>query len=315
MTNKARPQTSNSFWLVHAALLSVQLSFGGFHVFAKYLLRYMHPLALAGIRILIAMPILLVTAYAVERTLPKLRDLPHLALLGFLGVFANQVLFILGLNYTTATNAAIFMPSIPVFAAGVAVLLRVEKMSVGRMIGILLAVGGAVAMLDFSNVTFGRGPFFGNILMLFNCLSYAAFLVLQRPILKRLPPLTVIAWAFVFGFIFILPVSAGKLITIDTSVLPDLGWVGLVYVILLPTVYSYAANTWAIRRSTPTLAATYTTLQPVATATLAAFFLGEMAGWRQAVGFVLIMGGLAVVSRAMKKTSAANAKIAASEKQ
>ena len=41
-----------------------------------------------------------------------------LALLGFLGVFANQLLFIHGLEHTTATNASILMPSIPVFAVG-----------------------------------------------------------------------------------------------------------------------------------------------------------------------------------------------------
>ena len=68
-------------------------------------------------RITVSAPLLLLLARCVDNTWPSLRDHAYLALLGFLGVYANQVLFILGLKQTTATNAAILMPSIPVFAA------------------------------------------------------------------------------------------------------------------------------------------------------------------------------------------------------
>ena len=282
---------------VYGALLFVQLSFGLFHVFAKYIIGYIEPLALAGFRVLCAAPALLLLAWLVDRTLPRLRDLPDLALLGILGIFFNQVLFILGLNYTTATNAAIFMPSIPVFAAGAAILLGVEKLSLQRIFGIGLAVAGALVMLDVSDFSLKPGPFFGNLLILVNCCSYSLFLVLQRPILNRIPPLTVVAWAFLFGGIGVAAVSAPSLARVQPSAVPTLVWVGIVYVILFPTILSYTANTWAIRHSTPTLSATFTTLQPVITATLATLFLGEIAGWRQGAGFLLIVAGLVAVSR------------------
>src|SRR5437763_10385444 len=91
---------------VHLTLLLVQLSFGGFHVVAKALLSHLSPLALAAIRVGFATPILLALAWHRDRVLPGRRDLPILALLGGLGVFANQLLFITGLKHTTATNAA-----------------------------------------------------------------------------------------------------------------------------------------------------------------------------------------------------------------
>ena len=281
---------------LHAVLLAVQVSFGGFHVFAKYIIGYIPPLALVGLRVLCATPALLLIAWLVDRKLPRLRDLPYLALLGLLGIFINQVLFILGLQYTTATNAAIFMPSIPVFTAAAAIVLGVEQLSGRRLAGIFLAVAGAMVMLDFSNISLGKGPFFGNLLIMLNCLSYAMFLVLQRPILKRLPPLTVIAWSFFFGSILITTVSLPTMAATDFSAMPKTVWWGVAFVVLLPTIFCYAANTWSIRRSTPTLAAAYTTLQPIFTATFAMLFLGEKAGWRQAAGFVLIATGLAVVS-------------------
>ena len=108
---------------VHLTLLLVQTAFGGFHVVAKAVLAHLPPLALAGLRVGLATPLLVLLAWRHDRVLPGRRDLPLLVLLGGLGVFANQILFINGLRFTTAINASILMPSLPVFAAAAAALL------------------------------------------------------------------------------------------------------------------------------------------------------------------------------------------------
>lgn len=283
-------------WRVLAVLFLVQVAFSGFHTFGKYVLGEVHPLALASLRVTIATPLLLVIAWMADRSLPKLKDMPYLALLGFLGVFVNQLFFILGLNYTTATNAAIFMPSIPVFAAAGAAFFRIEQMTPNRIAGVILAVAGALVMLDFSKVTFGSGPFFGNLLIITNCCSYGLFLVFQRPILKRLGPMTVIAWSFLFGGIGVVTVGWQNLLAVEFSALGTYTLIGLAYIVLIPTTFAYAANTWAVRHSSPTITATFTTFQPVATALLASLFLAESFGARQVGGFVFIVAGLMVVN-------------------
>ena len=63
------------------------------------------------------MPLLLLLALSVDRSIPPARDLARFAVLGFLGIFANQLLYVFGLQLTSAINAAILMPSIPVFVA------------------------------------------------------------------------------------------------------------------------------------------------------------------------------------------------------
>src|SRR5687768_5495967 len=90
---------------VHTALLLVQLAFGGFHVVAKALLTGMAPMLVVGLRVLIATPLLVAIAWRRDHTLPSARDWAWLALLGSLGVTANQILFIEGLQHTTASNA------------------------------------------------------------------------------------------------------------------------------------------------------------------------------------------------------------------
>lgn len=285
-------------WEVHAGLLFVQLTFGGFHVVAKAVLAHVHPLALAGLRVAVATPLLLVLAWQRERVLPRGRDLPLLALLGLLGVFSNQLLFILGLRWTAATNAGLFMPSIPVFAAGIAILSGVERPGWRRLLGIALAVAGALVMLEPGRFQSGGRLLWGNLLILANCLSYATFLVLMRRVLARLPVITVIAWSFLFGGVGVLAVTHRWLAGLLTARLEPAVWLGLLYIVLVPTTLNYLINTWAVARSTPSLVAAYTTLQPLAAGSLAALFLGERLGWPQALGGFLIAAGLWRVSTA-----------------
>jgi drug/metabolite transporter (DMT)-like permease len=282
-------------------LLAVQLIFGGFHVVGKAVLGELEPLALAGLRVVLATPLLAALAWRHDRVLPARRDLPRLALLGLLGIAANQVLFVIGLKYTTAINASILIPSIPVFTVAAAAVLGIERIGRRRLLGVALSVAGALVLVNPLRFAAGGGTALGNGLILVNCLCYALFLVLQRPILKRLPWRTVIAASFVFGGAGVLVVSVPDLAALDPAAVSTGTWIGVAYIALLSTALAYAINTWAVRRSSPALVAAYGTLQPLATAALAATFLGETFGMAEAAGFALIVAGLWLVSRTAAK--------------
>ena len=282
---------------VHWALIAVQLSFSGFHVFGKVVLQSVEPLAVACLRVLVATPILFLLAARHGPLRVPRRELSYLALLGLLGVFANQVLFITGLRLTTATNAAILMPAIPVFAAGIAVAAGIERLGWRRLTGVALAVAGALVLLRPRRFSLGDDAILGNLLILANCLSYAAFLVLQRPVVERLPWRTVLAWSFLFGGLGVLAIGGSTLAALEPTAVPREAWAGLLYILVFPTALGYSLNTWAIRRSSPTLAAAYVTAQPLTTALLAVLLLAERPGWREAAGFLAIAAGLTLVSR------------------
>lgn len=285
---------------VHLTLLLVQLAFGGFHVVAKAALSDLTPMALAAIRVGAAAPILAVLAWRRDRFIPSWRDLPILVLLGGLGIFANQVLFITGLKFTTATNAAILMISLPVFAVAAAATLGIERLNRARVVGILLSVAGALVMVNPLRFSHDRDGAVGNLMILANSLCYALFLVLQRPVLARIPWRTVIAASFLFGGAGVLAVAWPALAALDPATVPTGTWLGVLYIIAFPTVFAYAANTWAVRRSSAGLVAAYSTLQPLVAASLAAAFLGERLGWAEALGFLLILAGLWRVNSASR---------------
>jgi drug/metabolite transporter (DMT)-like permease len=281
---------------VHATLLLVQLAFGGFHVVAKAVLGALPPLALAGLRVAAATPFLVLLAWRHDRVLPARRDLPRLALLGALGVTANQIFFITGLRSTTAINAAILQPSLPVFAAAAAAALGIERIGGRRALGIALSVAGSLVVVNPLRLSADGKAVTGNLLILLNCLCYALFLVLQRPLLERIPWRTLIAWSFVFGGGAVVLLALPTLARLDYAAVPAGAWWGGAYIVALATIFAYSANTWAVRRSSPALVAAYSTLQPLVAAALAAAFLGERFGRVEAVGFALIAAGLWLVS-------------------
>jgi drug/metabolite transporter (DMT)-like permease len=300
----AIPPAPAPAWRVHLTLILVQVAFGGFHVVAKAVLSDLAPLALAAIRVGVATPVLMALAWRRDRFLPARRDLPMLALLGGLGVFANQVLFITGLKFTTATNAGILMTSVPVFAAGAAALMGIERINLHRLIGISLSVAGALVLVNPFRFTAGRSGALGNGLILCNGLCYALFLVLQRPVLTRIPWRTVTAAAFFFGGLGVLAVALPSLLALDPARVGTGAWLGVGYIIVFPTIFAYAASTWAIRRSSPALVAAYTTLQPLVASTLAVAFLHEPFGWEEGAGLALIAAGLWEASKTAQPKSA-----------
>lgn len=228
------PPSPAPAWRVHLTLILVQVAFGGFHVVAKAVLGSLSPLALAAIRVGVATPVLMALAWRRDRFLPARRDLPMLALLGGLGVLANQVLFITGLKFTTATNAGILMTSIPVFAAGAAALLGIERITVHRLVGIVLSVAGALVLVSPFRFSAGRSGALGNGLILCNGLCYALFLVLQRPVLTRIPWRTVTAAAFFFGSLGVLAVALPALLALDPARVGTGAWLGVAYIIVFP---------------------------------------------------------------------------------
>lgn len=280
---------------VLATLLFVQVAFSTLHVVGKVVLAELAPLALAGTRVAIATPLLLLLAWRHDRFVPARSDWPRLALLGVLGIFANQTLYLLGLRYTTATSSAILMPSIPVFTAAVAALLGIERVAGRRLAGIVAAAAGALVLLDPTRLETSPEATLGNLMILGNCLCYSFFLVLQRPLFERIPWRTLIAGSFLFGSLATLPVAAPSLAVADWAGLSRGALAGILYIGVVPTALNFALATWAVRRSSPAVVAAFTTLQPLFTGTLAAFTLGEGLRPNQAVGFVLIVAGLFLV--------------------
>jgi drug/metabolite transporter (DMT)-like permease len=221
-------------------------------------------------------------------------DLRSLALMGLLGVAANQSLFLLGLRHTTAINATILVTTVPVFTVLGSLLFRREAPSTAKILGILLAGSAAVYLIGPDRVSLAPGLALGNAMIVVAMMAYAAYLVHVRRMLDRYPAVTVSYYVMLFGALGVLPVGLYGLHSLGP--VQASSWLLVGYIVLFPTILAYFLNIWALKRASSNLVAGFTYLQPVFTAAVAPLLLeGERVTPRAAIAALGIFAGLALV--------------------
>ncbi len=311
----ASPSPSRS-WRTHLALLVVQFAFGSQAVEGKLAMlpraaggAGLEPEAIAMARMIGAAVFFQVLEWVLRKRArgskrgrgsgsgrgsgepAPLTPRDHVVLFGLsvLGISINQTLFLLGLRMTAPVSAALLSVTIPVFTAVLAVGARQERVSVRLVIGLVLALTGALALTGVTHVDRGA------TLVLVNSLSYALYLVLGRRVIQRLGALTVICWIFTWGALSFLPIGLVPLIAALRDLSPLGAWL-LAYILVVPTIIAYLANAWALGRSSATLVTIYIYLQPLIAGALAYVQLGQPVASKALLAGVLILSGVTVVA-------------------
>lgn len=272
------------------ALGFVQVFFGLFPIFGKWAFVGFEPRAVAGWRIVCAALAMGSVAFAIHgrRMWTGWGDLARLQVYSLLGVVANMVLFLEGLERSTAVNAGLIMPTIPIFTFAIAVALKKEPFLPMRGLGIAVAFGGAMLLLVPRGADLDPSHRVGNLLMVTNAFCYSVYLVLLRPLLGRHPPLVVAAWTFLLAAWTIPFVSAGADWRPEGVELRS--WLSLGYVVVFPTIVAYLMNLYALARVSSSTTATWVFVQPLIATTGGVLLLGE------ALPSVLIGAAAAILS-------------------
>ena len=147
--------------LPHLALVWVQCAYGLWNVLGRDVFErgpIFKPLAFALGRQGLSTAVFVALAMSIDGwRLPRRRDAGVFFSLGMCGVFVAQVLYVYGLRYTTATNAAVLQPFVPVLATIIGLIFQMEDYGSGtalrrRLIGVALAATGALVIV----LGFGR---------------------------------------------------------------------------------------------------------------------------------------------------------------
>ena len=285
-------------WATHAALLLVQFAFASQAVEAKVAMlprsqggEEIFPEALAMIRMLGGALFFQAIARLRGTQRVAITRGDHLRLVGLsvIGIALNQTLFLLGLRWTSPFSTSLLGATIPVFAAGLAVIFGKERLRLRTVIGLALAIAGVLSLIGIGSIDRGA------ILVALNSLSYAAYVVLSRDVVVRVGALRAVSWIFTYAAILFAPFGMRAMLT-QLPVLTGRGWVFVLYILALPTIVAYLLNAWALRRSSATMVTVYIYLQPLIAAVLAWAQLGYGISKRAWLAAVLILIGLGVVA-------------------
>ncbi len=283
----------------HLALLAVQIMFGTWPIVGKIALRSLPSAGLVSLRLVgAAAAFVVVGRFAVRSPINGTGDYLRLALYGLMGVVLNQLLFTKGLSLSTAINATLLGTAIPVFTLLVGVVINRERPSLRTTLGVAVAAGGVIYLINPWNADFSSDKTLGNLLLIANTAFYGAYIALSQDVLRRYGALTVMTWVFLFGALGTLPLGTYYLAQTPTENYSVSLWLAVLYIIIVPTVGAYYLNAWALERVTPSTVAAYIYLQPLIAAVLAPLLLGESERWgvRTAIAAALIFAGVALVT-------------------
>ncbi len=289
----ALPLSSKKLY-AHAALFAVALIYGLNYSIAKDVMEgYVAPSGFILIRALGATSLFWLLSAFLHREKLAQKDLLRVALGGALGVAINQLFFFNGLHLTTPISASVIMTTNPIMVLILSTIALRVPLSPARIIGIALGMSGALFLItrggDLSSL-FTSDAALGNLFILINALSYAAYLVTVKPLMGRYKALTVIKWVFLFGTLYVLPFGYTQLAAVDWGNMPPfIAW-EIVFVVVCTTFLAYLLNIYALKTVSSTTVSFYIYLQPLV-ATLAALALGK-----DQLSFVLLISAALIFS-------------------
>ncbi|MEO6903600.1 MAG: DMT family transporter [Bacteroidia bacterium] len=293
----------NNRFKAHLAILFANFIYGANYSIAKEAMpAYIQPFAFVFLRVSGALILFwMVGTFFIKEKVDK-KDFPRLALLGIFGVAINQLLFLKGLSLTTPINASIIMISNPIVVLILAAIALKEKIAANKVIGIALGIVGALLLLLFNKTfSFGSATIKGDLMILINAVSWAFYIVLVKPLLKKYNTFTIVKWVFLFGFFYILPFSYPEIKAVNWAGITPTIWWCIFFVVIVTTFIAYLLNTYALRALSPSVVSIYIYLQPFLATVIAVIFGKDELDLRKVFSALLIITGVYLVSMPVKR--------------
>lgn len=232
---------------------------------------------------------------------PKIerKDIGLLCLASLFGIVFNLFLFILGLSYTTPTNASIIVSMTPIFTMIMAAIFLREPLTFKKAIGVICGLSGALILI-FTKPGIGNLPAKNNSLGIIFCLissvSYALYLTLFSKVIKRNNPINIMKWMFLTSTIVLLPITWSSVTSFNYASLSINTWLEIVYVVVMATFINYLFIPIAQARLRPTILSMYNYVQPVVTTIISIILLMDVLNIYKIIAALLIFSGVYIVT-------------------
>ena len=293
--------TSSSSYPYHLRLLGMAVIWGASWPWGRVVAQSMPPLTGAALRFLLAGIALLVWLLSAQGTAP-LRRLSGSQWLGLSaaaasGICAYAVFFMYGLQSVAAGRASVVVALNTEITLLLAAWLFRERLNLGIVLGMLLAVSGALTAITQGHPLqiFNGGMGQGELLLLGCVVSWSAYTLLGRKVLKGIDALTATTVAAVLGSLMLLLAAAGIEGVAgwqQVFVAPLKAWVSIAALAFGATTLSYSWYFRGVQHLGVGVAAAYIVLVPIFGILSSALMLGEPLHASLAWGGLLAAGGM-----------------------
>lgn len=221
---------------------------------------------------------------------------PRLIMSAFLNITTWVLMMGFALTILPASEAAIIAYTSPIWTVLLAAVFLGERLTVVRVIAVVGAFAGIIALLGGSTAQANIAKLPGYALALATAVTYALGTIFLKRFPVGLPPLTSASWQLGLGC---LPVALLGLLfeRPDIAVLSIIGWSTIAYNIIIQQCVGYACWLAALHRLPASVAAIGTMFVPIIGVLASAYALGEPLGPAQIAALVFTVGSVLLAVR------------------
>ena len=283
----------------HLALLISAIIFAINYWVSDNIVMYIDPIPLVFFRTIGATLLFFGLYYFDKRNkMPSKRDLLLLGVASIFGIFINQFMFFMGLQYTNAIDTATIHTSNPMIVMILGVVFLKVKLSRNKIIGVILgAIGALILVLYQTDFPDANSNIKGNLMIFINTFAYAIFLIMLKPLLQRNSPISTMFWMYLIASILLLPISLNSMIELNWVETFSLYWKSILYMIFMLTFVAYLLNMYGLKHLSATSVSFYIYLQPVFAFIIAIVLGQQLPDPLKIFATLIILAGVYMVNR------------------
>lgn len=228
--------------------------------------------------------------------------LGRLCVAGILCIVLNQVLFTVGVNYTSPIDATVISTMLPIVTMIFAAIILKESITGMKVVGIAVGAAGALTLVFGGGSSVGGG-LVGDALCFTAQVSCALYMVIFSNTIHRYSVVTLMKWLFLFSAIIVTMVTWPSVVAVDYASLPLKAWGEMLFIVFGGTFLSYIFFTGGQKLLRPTVVSMYNYVQPiVATVLSVAMGVGSF-GVGKVISMAMVFAGVYIVTHAKNSTA------------
>lgn len=229
--------------------------------------------------------------------------LGRLCVAGILCIVLNQVLFTVGVNYTSPIDATVISTMLPIVTMIFAAIILKESITGMKVVGIAVGAAGALTLVFGGGGSSVGGGLVGDALCFTAQVSCALYMVIFSNTIHRYSVVTLMKWLFLFSAIIVTMVTWPSVVAVDYASLPLKAWGEMLFIVFGGTFLSYIFFTGGQKLLRPTVVSMYNYVQPiVATVLSVAMGVGSF-GVGKVISMAMVFAGVYIVTHAKNSTA------------
>ena len=219
------------------------------------------------------------------------------------GLLCNQCCYTIGLSITSPINASIVTTSMPIFAMILAALILKEPITGKKALGVMMGCSGALILIltSAAHADSKVGDICGDLLCLFAQFSFALYLSLFNPLIRRYNVFTINKYMFSWATLMLLPFTFSHTLSTINHHLPLTTWIEVAYVVCIGTFFGYILTMIGQRTLRPTVVSVYNYVQPIVSVAASLLMGIGILKPTHALAVVLVFSGVWLVTKSKSR--------------